>query len=58
MTAPRLQSLVLFEVYEGSGDLLLVTSDATDIRLQPGDVVYRREWMTCSTPHEHNRVRA
>jgi hypothetical protein len=47
-TIPRLQGLVLFEVYEATGSLLFVTSDATLIKREPGDVVIRRPWATAS----------
>jgi hypothetical protein len=43
---PAVQGLDLFEVYEASGALLLVTSDATLADLQPGDVMIRRPWAT------------
>lgn len=43
---PNTQGLDLFEVYEATGALLLVTSDATLAELQPGDVMVRRAWAT------------
>ena len=47
---PRVQGLSLFEVYEHSGALLLVTSDASGIKLEPGDVIIRRPWATSAYP--------
>lgn len=46
--APTPQGLVLFEVYEASGSLLLVTSDSILIHTEPGDRVIRRPWATAS----------
>lgn len=56
--APRLQGLDLFEHYEHTGSLLVVTSDASTLRLEPGDFIVRRAWATAAEPHEHNRARA
>ena len=56
MRAPEMQMLELFEVYEADGSLLMVTSAASHIRLEPGDVVYRRVWSTCAEPVEYNRA--
>lgn len=48
--APAVQGLDLFEHYEASGALLVVTSDASAISLEPGDFIVRRAWATASTP--------
>ena len=54
--APTPQGLVLFEVYEASGSLLLVTSDSTLIDpLEPGDIMVRRPWATASSHEEVRR---
>lgn len=44
--APTVQGLDLFEVYESTGALLVVTSDLTSVNVEPTDVVYRRAWGT------------
>lgn len=56
MSAPELQGLVLFEHYEASGALLVVTSDASALQLEPGDVIYRRPWATAAQAVAHNRA--
>ena len=56
--APKVQGLVLFEQYEASGDLLVVTSDKSSLRLEPGDFIVRREWATACDPDEVNRAEA
>lgn len=55
-SAPKVQGLDLFEQYEVSGDLLLVTSDASALRLEPGDFIVRRIWSTAAEPIEVNRA--
>lgn len=55
--APDVQGLVLFEQYEADGSLLLVTSDATTLRLEPGDFIVKRPWATASPAVEVNRAR-
>ena len=55
--APDVQGLALFEQYEADGSLLLVTSDATDLRLEPGDFIVKRPWATASPAEEVNRAR-
>lgn len=50
MSAPTPQGLVLFEVYEKSGELLLVTSALDRNELEPGDFVVRRPWATAAAP--------
>lgn len=46
--APKVQGLDMFEVYEDSGALLVVTSDLTSVNVAPTDVVYRRPWATAA----------
>lgn len=46
--APTPQGLVLFEVYEANGSLLLVTSALDRSELEPTDRVYRRPWATAA----------
>lgn len=55
MSHPRTpEGLVLFEVYERSGALLVVTSDGTEARAacraDEGDRMFRRPWATASEP--------
>jgi hypothetical protein len=50
--------LVLFEHYEANGSLLVVTSDPSDLRLEPGDFVIRREWATAVPPFLHRQKAA
>lgn len=54
-TVPTPQGLVLFEVYEANGALLLVTSDATLIEVEAGDYVVRRPWATAGGYEEVRR---
>lgn len=56
--APRMQGLDLFEHYEASGALLVVTSDKRALRLEPGDFIVRRPWATSAPAVEVNRARA
>lgn len=56
MSAPTVQGLVLFEQYEASGSLLVVTSDKTALRLEPGDFIVRRPWATAADAVEVNRA--
>lgn len=56
--APEATGLELFEQYDASGYLLLVTSDATALRLSPGDVIVRRLWATAAPAAIYNRARA
>ena len=58
--APPTQGLVLFEVYESTGRLLIVTSSLADVERLPTDVVVKRPWATTSpatraTPPEGGR---
>lgn len=47
---PRdVEGLPLYEVYEATGQLLLVTSTLPD-DLEPSDVVYQRPWATAMPP--------
>jgi hypothetical protein len=48
----------LFEHYEKDGSLLVVTSDATAIRLEPGDFIVRRLWSTAVMPYIYNSASA
>lgn len=53
MNEPRTpEAMVMFEVYEADGSLLVVTSDATAARdaMEPGDRIYRRAWSTPIAP--------
>lgn len=54
--APQVQGLDLFEQYEASGELLVVTSDASALRLEPGDFIVKRVWATAADPVEINRA--
>ena len=54
--APRLQGLDLFEQYEASGHLLVVTSDRSELGLSPGDFIVRRRWSTAAEPVEVRRA--
>ena len=47
----------LFEHYESNGSLLVVTSDASAIRLEPGDFIVRRVWSTAAMPYVYNEAR-
>ena len=49
--------LDLFEHYQEDGYLLVVTSDATALRLEPGDFIVRRMWSTAVAPCVYNRAR-
>lgn len=53
---PQFYGFDLFEHYEAGGHLLLVTSDANAIRLEPGDFVVKRLWSTATMPYVHNRA--
>lgn len=44
----------LFEHYEKDGSILLVTSDASAIRLEPGDFLVKRMWSTGVVPYVYN----
>ena len=57
MTAPDIQGLVLFEQYEVTGSLLVVTSDVNTLRLEPGDFIVRRPWATSAPAEPYNRAR-
>lgn len=53
MGEPRTpEGLVLFEVYEASGALLVVTSDGSEARaaMEDGDLLFRRPWATAAAP--------
>jgi hypothetical protein len=58
VSAPSVQGLVLFEQYEASGSLLIVTSDRSALRLEPGDFIVRRPWATSADAIEVNRAKA
>lgn len=53
---PQFYGIELFEHYEPSGSLLVVTSDQSDIRLEPGDFIVKRMWSTAVVPYIHNRA--
>lgn len=53
---PAIQGLDLFEQYEHDGSLLVVTSDASSLRLEPGDYIVRRPWATAAPAVEVNRA--
>lgn len=48
--------LELFEHYEEGGSLLVVTSDASVLRLEPGDFIVKRLWSTAVVPYIYNRA--
>lgn len=48
--SPDMQAMVLFEHYEESGHLLVVTSNPVGLRLSPGDFIVRRKWGTFDAP--------
>lgn len=48
--------LELFEHYEQGGSLLVATSDATALRLEPGDFIVKRIWSTAVVPYIYNRA--
>lgn len=48
--------LELFEHYEEGGALLVATSDASALRLEPGDFIVKRLWSTAVMPHIYNRA--
>lgn len=50
MEVPSVVAMVLFEVYEESGNLLVVTSSLYDVELQETDVVVKRMWATDGKP--------
>ena len=54
---PDVQGLELFEQYEEDGSLLVVTSDRTALRLEPGDYIVRRPWATAAPAVHVNRAR-
>jgi hypothetical protein len=56
VSAPQVQGLDLFEQYERDGSLLVVTSDASGLRLEPGDFIVRRPWATAAEAVEVNRA--
>lgn len=56
LSAPSIQGLDLFEQYEADGSLLVVTSDRSALRLEPGDVIVRRAWATAAELIEINRA--
>lgn len=47
----------LFEHYERGGLLLVVTSDASAIHLEPGDFIVKRVWSTAVMPYVYNEAR-
>lgn len=49
--------LDLFEHYEPGGMLLVATSDASTIRLEPGDFIVKRLWSTAVMPYVYNEAR-
>ena len=50
MTAPDMQAMYLFEHYEESGHLLVVTSNPVGLRPSQGDFIVRRKWGTFDAP--------
>lgn len=53
--APTTQGLDLFEHYEASGALLVVTSDASTIKPEPGDFIVQRAWATAAPARRWQR---
>ena len=49
--------LDLFEHYEEGGSLLVVTSDASALRLELGDFIVKRPWSTAVVPYIYNQAR-
>ena len=47
----------LFEHYGAEGYLLVVTSDASSIKLEPGDFVVKRSWSTAQMPYVYNEAK-
>lgn len=56
LNVPTPQGLVLFEVYEASGALLLVASTLEDFEPQEGDYIVKRTWSTAADPILHRVV--
>ena len=50
LTVPGTAGLVLFEVYEASGNLLFVSSNLDGWEGEVGDYVVRRPWATAAEP--------
>lgn len=55
---PQFYGIEMFEHYGSEGYLLVVTSDASEIRLEPGDFIVKRMWSTAVVPYIHNRAKA
>jgi hypothetical protein len=53
---PTYYGLELFEHYQEDGHLLVATSDASAIRLEPGDYIVKRLWSTGVVPYIYNRA--
>lgn len=53
LTVPGTDGLVLFEVYEASGNLLFVSSTLEGWEKEVGDYVVRRPWATAAEPILH-----
>lgn len=47
----------MFEHYQEDGYLIVVTSDATALRLEPGDFIVKRLWSTAVVPYIYNEAR-
>lgn len=53
---PQFYGHEMFEHYQQDGYLIVVTSDATAIRLEPGDFIVKRVWSTAVVPYVYNRA--
>lgn len=50
--------LELFEHYEQDGSLLVATTDASVLQLEPGDFIVKRLWSTAVMPYIYNEAEA
>ncbi len=48
--------LDLFEHYEEGGSLLVVTSDASTLEIEPDDFIVKRLWSTAVVPYVYNEA--
>ena len=53
---PQFYGFELFEHYQQDGHLLVITSDASALRLKPGDFIVKRMWSTAVVPYIHNHA--
>ncbi len=51
---PQFYGIEIFEHYQQDGYLLIATTDASALRLEPGDFIVKRMWSTAVAPYIYN----